>query len=58
MVAAPYEQDNSWYRAKVMDVLSDKLDLYFVDYGDSMYMDATLPVPLRYDCKLINPQSL
>ncbi|KAL3854394.1 hypothetical protein ACJMK2_013665 [Sinanodonta woodiana] len=37
IVASPFENDTSWYRARVMDVDGDKLDLYFIDYGDSNY---------------------
>ena len=34
-VAAPFENDTSWYRGKVMGVNGDELDLFFVNYGDS-----------------------
>lgn len=38
MVAAPFENDPSWYRAKVMGVEGDKIDIFYVDYGDSVYI--------------------
>ncbi|XP_063438274.1 tudor and KH domain-containing protein-like isoform X1 [Mytilus trossulus] len=38
LVAAPFENDTSWYRAKVMGVEGDTLDLLYVDYGDSGYL--------------------
>ena len=33
-VTAPLEDDTSWYRAKVMGVEGEELDLFFVNYGD------------------------
>ena len=38
-VAAPFENDTSWYRAKVMGVNGEELDLFFVDYGDSNFIN-------------------
>ncbi|OPL20664.1 hypothetical protein AM593_03382, partial [Mytilus galloprovincialis] len=38
LVAAPFENDTSWYRAKVMGVEGATLDLLYVDYGDSGYL--------------------
>ncbi|VDI17447.1 tudor domain-containing protein 2 [Mytilus galloprovincialis] len=38
LVAAPFENDTSWYRAKVMGVEGETLDLLYVDYGDSGYL--------------------
>ncbi|KAK7096171.1 tudor and KH domain-containing protein-like isoform X2 [Littorina saxatilis] len=35
LVAAPFEHDKSWYRARVLSVAGDKLDLYYLDFGDS-----------------------
>ena len=35
IVAAPFEDDPLWYRARVLDVKDDMLDVYYVDYGDS-----------------------
>ncbi|KAK3593506.1 hypothetical protein CHS0354_037029 [Potamilus streckersoni] len=37
IVASPFEGDSLWYRARVMDIDGDQLDLYFIDYGDSNY---------------------
>ena len=37
-MAAPFENEASWYRAKVMDVKDEELDLFYVDYGDSGYL--------------------
>lgn len=39
MVAAPFENDPSWYRAKVMGVEGNKIDIFYVDYGDSVYIE-------------------
>ena len=33
-VAAPFENDTSWYHSKEMGVKGEELDLFFVDYGD------------------------
>ena len=46
-VAAPFENDMSWYRAKVMDVKENELDLFYVDYGDSGYLSRDKVRPLR-----------
>lgn len=46
IVAAPFENDRTWYRAKVMDVDNSTLDLFYVDYGDSAFMDSTQVKPL------------
>ena len=35
LVAAPFEHDTRWYRAKVVEKKGDKADLYYVDYGDN-----------------------
>ncbi|XP_045179125.2 tudor and KH domain-containing protein-like [Mercenaria mercenaria] len=47
IVAAPFENDKTWYRAKVMDIINQsELDLFYVDYGDSAYMASSLVKPL------------
>ncbi|XP_033107443.1 tudor and KH domain-containing protein-like [Anneissia japonica] len=36
IVAAPFQHDDNWYRAKVVGFLDDGLvDIYYVDYGDN-----------------------
>ncbi|XP_054829035.1 tudor and KH domain-containing protein isoform X2 [Eublepharis macularius] len=36
IVAAPYQYDGTWYRARVLGTLENgNLDLYYVDYGDN-----------------------
>jgi hypothetical protein len=43
IVAAPFENDKTWYRAQVMEILPDnKVDLFYVDYGDSAYLNKSL----------------
>ncbi|XP_055955914.1 uncharacterized protein LOC126815462 isoform X2 [Patella vulgata] len=64
MVAAPFESDNAWYRAKVIGIHEDKVDLYFVDFGDSEFVWRNQIRQLRPDflslkfqaveCKLAN----
>lgn len=42
LVAAPFDQDASWYRARVCGFQGDdpdQLDLFYLDYGDSCYLD-------------------
>ena len=35
IVAAPFQGDDLWYRARILGFLEDnKVDLYYVDYGD------------------------
>ncbi|XP_062589324.1 tudor and KH domain-containing protein homolog [Saccostrea cucullata] len=41
LVAAPFDQDTSWYRARVSGFQGDdpeQLDLFYLDYGDSCYL--------------------
>ncbi len=35
VVAAPFEFDQSWYRARICEILEDGLDLYYLDFGDN-----------------------
>ncbi|XP_065890672.1 maternal protein tudor-like [Dysidea avara] len=35
IVAAQYSEDDSWYRAKVLEVHDDGVSVFFVDYGNS-----------------------
>ena len=35
IVAAPFEEDKTWYRARVLECVEDKVDLYYFDFGDS-----------------------
>ena len=35
IVAAPFTADKNWYRARVIGIDGDKVDLYYVDFGDS-----------------------
>lgn len=34
IIAAPYEHDDKWYRAKVLSLQTDYAEVYYVDYGD------------------------
>lgn len=63
VVAAPFS-DRMWYRAEVVDVQSDNVDLYFIDYGDSLFLPLSMVRELRpqylslpmqsVECKLAN----
>jgi tudor domain-containing protein 2 len=35
MVAVTFSTDPGWYRARVLEVTEDKVDVYYVDFGDS-----------------------
>jgi hypothetical protein len=48
IVAAPFENDPLWYRAKVMAVEGDTVDLFYVDYGDSSCLPCNKIRRLRY----------
>ena len=48
IVAAPFSEDNAWYRAQIVGVLGDEVDLYFVDYGDSLVISKERIRRLRY----------
>ena len=47
LVAAPFDHDAMWYRAQVLEVLDDTVDLYYVDFGDSGIVDREKVMPLR-----------
>ncbi|CAH1789464.1 unnamed protein product [Owenia fusiformis] len=52
MVAAMFEadqSDKSWYRARITDVDRGKVELYYVDYGDSGEMPLCVCYPLKSD---------
>ncbi|GLV44789.1 papi [Carabus blaptoides fortunei] len=34
IIAVPYEHDDKWYRAKVLSLHEDYVEVYYVDYGD------------------------
>ncbi|XP_046545484.1 uncharacterized protein LOC124255630 [Haliotis rubra] len=48
MVAAPFDQDPSWYRARVVGFETDRADLYYVDYGDNCWVSRDQLRQLRY----------
>jgi hypothetical protein len=37
-----------WYRAKINRVFEDKVDLYYVDFGDSEWMPRSSVFEIRY----------
>lgn len=50
LVAAPFENDHGWYRARVMDINKDsEIDVFYVDYGDSAYLKLDQLRKLRSD---------
>lgn len=58
LVAAPFENDPSWYRAKVMSVEGDTVDLYYVDYGDSSYLPCDKIRRLRSEFEVLPFQAI
>ncbi|ELU02506.1 hypothetical protein CAPTEDRAFT_171430 [Capitella teleta] len=66
MVAVPFATDPGWYRAKVIAVNGDQVDLYYVDYGDSEILPIEKVMKLRadylslphqaFECNLANVQ--
>ena len=38
LVACKYDKEN-WHRAKIIEIINEKVDVYYVDYGDSHYVD-------------------
>lgn len=58
LVAAPFEQDNQWYRATVNSVDQGVLDLYYVDFGDSIYLPVDQIRSLRHDYLYLPFQAL
>ncbi|MEQ2173573.1 hypothetical protein GOODEAATRI_033399, partial [Goodea atripinnis] len=50
IVAAPYRDQNTWNRAKVLGVTGSGLvDLYYVDFGDNGELSRDGLHPLRSD---------
>ena len=47
MVAAPFEHDSSWYRAKLLNTENGKVHLYYVDFGDSDWIEKDLVRSLK-----------
>ena len=47
MVAAPFI-DESWYRARVVEVKDSEVDLYYVDFGDNSWQPLSKLMVLRY----------
>lgn len=46
-MAARFPQDTMWYRAKINRVFEDKVDLYYVDFGDSEWMPRSSVFEIR-----------
>lgn len=53
LVAAPFSEDESWYRARILGVVGDDVDVYFVDYGDSLMVSKQAIRKLRYSLDLL-----
>ena len=51
MVAVPFAEDPGWYRARVLEVMEDQVDVYYVDYGDSELVPRNQVMTLRYVTK-------
>lgn len=56
IVAAMFQYDNKWYRATIVAIVPNDydprkvaLDLYFLDFGDSIYVDPNDVFELRTD---------
>lgn len=56
IVAALFQYDNKWYRAEITAIVPNEfdprrvaLDLYFLDFGDSIYVDPHEVFELRTD---------
>ena len=47
IVGAMFAIDNMFYRARIMEICDDgKADVFYVDYGDSLFVDTNTLVPL------------
>ncbi|XP_038078365.1 tudor and KH domain-containing protein-like [Patiria miniata] len=50
IIAAPFQGDESWYRARILGFLEDgQVDLYYIDFGDSDKMPRDGICSLRSD---------
>ncbi|XP_059617572.1 tudor and KH domain-containing protein homolog [Phlebotomus argentipes] len=65
IVAAMFKWDNKWYRAEVVAILPNEfndgkvvLDIYFVDYGDSAYVETNEIFQLRTDFLTLRFQAI
>lgn len=64
LVAAPFELDKAWYRARVLGLVDGSVDLYFIDFGDNglVPLEELRELQLEYqslpvqaiECKLAN----
>ena len=49
IIASPFQDDESWYRARIIGFLEDgEVDLYYVDFGDSDKMPRDSLCSLRW----------
>ena len=53
LLAAPFSYDNMWYRVRVLGFEGDKVDVYYVDFGDSEYLEKSQLRALRYVFRLV-----
>uniref|UniRef100_A0A6B2EDB9 Putative kinase anchor protein n=1 Tax=Phlebotomus kandelakii TaxID=1109342 RepID=A0A6B2EDB9_9DIPT len=65
IVAGMFKWDNKWYRAEVVAILPNEfqdgkviLDIYFVDYGDSAYVETSDVFQLRTDFLTLRFQAI
>ena len=47
VVAAPFPQDQNWYRARIVGVAGSSVELLFVDFGDTASLDVAMVKTLR-----------
>ena len=48
VVAAPFEEDKTWCRARVLEQVDDQVDLYYFDFGDSEMVSMDSLRELKY----------
>ncbi|XP_055299658.1 tudor and KH domain-containing protein homolog isoform X2 [Sitodiplosis mosellana] len=65
IVAAAFQYDNKWYRAEIVAIVPNEydprrvaLDLYFLDFGDSIYVDPHDVYELRTDFLTLRYQAI
>ena len=58
LCCAPFQFDNHWYRAEVLEIFQDGMvDLYYVDYGDTGKVAKENLRELRYSLEFLEQSS-
>jgi len=57
IVSAQFTEDDAWYRAKVMSVDADQVNVFYIDYGNSEVIPTSRIRPLPSGLPEVEPQA-